>query len=126
MSKAQQLIDNTSLAGVLGPDFLYGAASASYQIEGGYEADGKGPSIWDVYLKGKENGEVACDSYNLWKEDVKLLKSFGCNTYRFSISWPRVRPTGGKGEKVNELGIKYYSDLVSSPLIVLGDEKDCS
>ena len=59
-----------------------------------------------------ENGNKACDSYHLWKDDIELLKKYGCNTYRFSISWARVRPLGGKGDPVNEAGIKYYSDLV--------------
>lgn len=94
MSKTQAIIQNDSLRGALGSNFLYGAASASYQIEGGYEADGKGRNVWDEFLKDKENGNVACNSYNLWKEDIKLLKQYGCNTYRFSIAWGRIRPLG--------------------------------
>lgn len=93
--------------------FQYGCASASYQIEGGYDEDGKGPNVWDVSMKDMaENGNRACDSYHLWRDDVELLKKYGCNTYRFSISWARVKPLGGKGDPVNEAGIKYYSNLV--------------
>jgi beta-glucosidase len=94
MSKTQTLLNDDSLRGSLSSKFLYGAASASYQIEGGFDADGKGLNNWDIYLKDKENGEVACDSYNLWKDDIKLLKQYGCNTYRFSIAWARIRPLG--------------------------------
>jgi hypothetical protein len=81
--------------GVFPSSFLYGCASASYQIEGGWNAEGKGEGVWDRALKdAADNGEDACDSYHLWKDDIKLLKRYGCNTYRFSISWPRVRPQG--------------------------------
>ncbi|KAK4684015.1 hypothetical protein P7C73_g6191, partial [Tremellales sp. Uapishka_1] len=121
------------LKGVLPSSFLYGAASASYQIEGAPTKDGKGPSVWDAALKGKENGDIACDSYHLWKDDIQLLKKYGCNTYRFSISWPRILPrgishlslafvtsdrcmAGDLGEAINEAGIKYYSDLVDALL----------
>jgi beta-glucosidase/6-phospho-beta-glucosidase/beta-galactosidase len=130
MSKFQILTGEDTLRGSLKPGFLYGAASASYQIEGGFDADGKGLNNWDVFLKDQENGEVACDSYHLWKEDIRLLKQYGCNTYRFSIAWARIRPLGeccgagqthwpyadtlgGRNDPMNEAGIKYYSDLVS-------------
>ena len=93
--KAKVLLEDASLKGVLPPGFMYGCASASYQIEGGFDSDGKGRGIWDETLKDQDNGEVACDSYHLWKEDIKLVKQYGCNTYRFSISWPRVIPLGG-------------------------------
>jgi beta-glucosidase/6-phospho-beta-glucosidase/beta-galactosidase len=94
MPSTSSLDLDASLRGVLGEKFLYGAASASHQIEGGYDADGKGPNVWDDLLKDKENGQVACDSYHMWREDIKLLKQYGCNTYRFSISWARVNPLG--------------------------------
>ena len=81
--------------GVFPSSFLYGCASASYQIEGGWNAEGKGEGVWDRALKdAADNGEDACDSYHLWKDDIQLLKQYGSNTYRFSISWPRVRPQG--------------------------------
>lgn len=98
-------------------DFLHGYSSASYQIEGGYQQDGRGLSNWDVYLKDRDNGNDAVDSYNRRKEDVRLLKQYGCNVYRFSISWSRVKPLGGKDDPVNEKGIQYYSDLVSAAVV---------
>ena len=105
--------------GALPSTFQYGCASASYQIEGGFDEDGKGPNVWDVAMKDMaENGNRACDSYHLWKDDIELLKKYGCNTYRFSISWARVKPLGGKGDPVNEAGIKYYSDLVCRSLLL--------
>jgi len=92
---AEPILSDPTLKAILPSSFLYACSSASYQIEGGFEADGKGVGIWDEYMKAKEdNGEVACDSYNLWKEDVKLLKEYGCNSYRFSIAWPRIIPNG--------------------------------
>lgn len=92
---AQPILSDPLLKSVLPSSFLYACSSASYQIEGGHDADGKGIGVWDAFFRGKEEtGEVACDSYNLWKEDVRLLKEYGCNTYRFSISWPRIIPNG--------------------------------
>jgi len=100
------------------PDgFLWGAATAAYQIEGGWDEDGKGESIWDVFTKieGKikdgSSGDVACDSYHKYKEDVQLLKNMGLNSYRFSIAWSRILPNG-VGE-TNPAGIQYYKDLIS-------------
>lgn len=104
------LLDNTAFKGILPSTFRYAASTASYQIEGAAYTDGKGLSVWDEFLKGKENGDEACDSYHLYKEDINLLKQYGVNTYRFSIAWARVLPDG-TGE-VNEQGIRYYSDLV--------------
>lgn len=97
------------------PDgFLWGAASAAHQIEGAFNEDGKGLGIWDVLWEGKvkhgENGNVACDHYHRFKEDVAIMKEIGLKHYRFSISWPRVLPNG-VGE-VNEKGLKFYKDLV--------------
>jgi beta-glucosidase len=101
-------------------DFLWGTATSSYQIEGAYNEDGKGESIWDRFshtagkIKNNENGDIACNHYQLYKEDVKLLKSLGVNTYRFSISWPRIFPEG-KG-KINEKGLDFYKRLIDSLL----------
>ncbi|MED3829625.1 family 1 glycosylhydrolase, partial [Priestia megaterium] len=87
-------------------DFLFGAASASYQIEGAWNEDGKGETNWDVFSKipGKTykgtNGDVAIDHYHRYKEDIKLMAEMGLESYRFSISWARILPTGD-GE-VNE------------------------
>ena len=96
-------------------DFLWGVATASHQIEGAYNEDGKGLNIWDYYssLKGKiahnENGNIACDHYHRMKEDVALMREMGLKAYRFSVSWSRVIPEEGK---VNPEGIEFYSDLI--------------
>jgi beta-glucosidase len=98
------------------PGFTWGAATAAYQIEGGAAADGRGPSIWDTFCRvpGKvrrgATGDVACDSYRRYREDVALLAGLGLTGYRFSISWPRVQP-GGSGP-VNQKGIDYYRALL--------------
>lgn len=107
------IAEDSSLKDVLPSSFQYGYASASYQIEGGYQQDGRGPSIWDEYLKDQENGNEAVDSYNRFREDVALLKEYGSSAYRFSVSWSRVKPLGGKNDPVNEKGIEYYNQLVS-------------
>lgn len=106
-------------------DFVWGVATSSYQIEGAAYEDGKGLSIWDVYCTqpGRvyegHNGDVACDHYHRYKEDVKMMKEMGIKAYRFSISWPRVLPNG-IGE-VNELGLAFYDNLVDE-LIEAGIE----
>ena len=92
------------------------------QIEGGWNEDGKGLSIWDVFsadptngnILNGDNGKIACDSYHKYKEDVQLLKNMSVNAYRFSISWPRILPNG-IGE-VNQLGINYYNNLINELL----------
>ena len=116
-------------------DFLWGAASAAYQLEGGYLDDGKGLNIWDAFtncfsakgnnfVKYGETGNVACDHYHRYKEDVALMKDLGIKSYRFSVDWARVMPDGTG--KVNEAGLKFYSDLVDelvkndiTPLVTL-------
>lgn len=94
--------------------FLWGAASAAAQIEGGWDADGRGPSIWDVlypgHTKRNEHPHTACDHYHRYKEDVALMKQMGLKTYRFSISWSRVLPQGTG--PVNEAGLAFYKNLV--------------
>lgn len=97
-------------------DFLWGSASAAYQVEGAADQDGKGPSVWDVYTK-KEgttykgtNGDIAVDHYNRYKEDVQLMAEQGLKAYRFSIAWSRIYPNG-KGE-VNEAGLAFYDRLI--------------
>lgn len=101
-------------------NFIFGAASAAYQIEGAWNEDGKGLSIWDVYshMEGRvrhgENGDTACDSYHRWKEDIEILKKIGLKNYRFSISWTRIFPDGTG--KVNEKGLRFYSDFVDELL----------
>lgn len=97
-------------------DFVWGAASSSYQIEGAWDEDGKGRSTWDDFCRVEEavrngdTGDVACDSYHRYPEDVALLKALGANAYRFSVSWSRIFPEGAG--TVNEKGLKYYDDLV--------------
>lgn len=98
-------------------DFLWGAATAAYQIEGAWNEDGKGMSIWDVFcmkdgtIKKGEDGRIACDHYHCYKEDVALMKELGFKAYRFSISWPRVMPSGTG--KVNKKGIEFYNNLIN-------------
>ena len=98
-------------------NFLWGAATAAAQVEGGYLEGGRTPSIWDnapaKKIKNGENCHVACDFYHHWREDVALMKEMGFKSYRFSVSWPRVMPKEGK---VNEEGLKFYSDLVDELL----------
>ena len=101
-------------------DFLWGAATAAYQIEGAWNADGKGESIWDRFshtvgkVKGGYTGDVACDSYHRYPEDIALLRAMNLKSYRFSISWPRIQPTGAG--KPNQKGLDYYKRLVDALL----------
>ena len=99
-------------------DFIWGVACASFQCEGAWDEDGKGPSIWDDFchevggnhIKNGDTGDVACDCYHRVDEDVALMKSLNVRAYRFSLSWPRIIPDGD-GE-VNPLGFKFYDELV--------------
>ena len=101
-------------------DFLFGAASASYQVEGAWNEDGKGLSNWDVFSKipGKTfegtNGDIAIDHYHRYKEDIKLMAEMGLESYRFSISWPRILPNG-VGE-INQKGIEFYNNIINECL----------
>jgi beta-glucosidase/6-phospho-beta-glucosidase/beta-galactosidase len=124
--------------------FIWGLGTASYQVEGGYRDDGRGASIWDTFsgadtvgMPGADcgyccteapcrphptmadrgaTGNVACDHYHEWRSDVALMKSMGLTNYRFSISWPRIVPTGRTKDGVEKRGIKFYSDLVDALL----------
>jgi beta-glucosidase len=101
-------------------DFIWGAAAASYQIEGAAFEDGRGATVWDTFshtkgkVKNEDNGDIACDHYHRFREDIKLMKEMGLQAYRFSISWSRILPEGTG--KVNEAGLKFYSDLVDELL----------
>lgn len=103
------------------PDgFTWGAATASYQIEGAAHEDGKGPSVWDMLCEkegaiyGGHDGRVASDHYHRWQEDVALLRELGLSGYRFSTSWPRILPEGVG--KLNEVGLGFYDRLVDELL----------
>lgn len=100
-------------------DFLFGVATAAYQIEGAAHEDGRTDSIWDAFARipgavaGGDSGEVACDHYHRYRADVALMADLGVETYRFSTSWSRVRPDGGEP---NQLGLDFYSKLVDELL----------
>ena len=106
-------------------DFVWGTATASYQIEGAFDVDGRGVSIWDTFSKtpGKvvngATGDVACDHYHRFEEDIKIMKDLGVSAYRFSIAWPRLFPNGD--EKREERGFAFYDRLINS-LIAAGIE----
>ena len=101
-------------------DFVWGSATSAYQIEGGHNEGGKGPSIWDAFckipgrIKNNDSGDIALDHFHRYKDDIALLASQGFKAYRFSISWSRILPDG-KGE-VNEQGIAFYNDLINELL----------
>lgn len=102
------------------PDFLFGAATASYQIEGAAHEDGRGESIWDRFcatpgkVRNGDTGDIACDHYHRFAEDVALMRDLGLNAYRFSTAWPRILPLG-RGE-VNRAGLDFYDRLVDELL----------
>lgn len=116
----RKLQDKVGMNNQLPKDFLFGAATASYQVEGAAAEDGKGPSVWDTFahnpgkIYNNHNADVSCDQYHLYKDDVALMKKLGLKAYRFSISWSRVLPKG-RGE-VNPAGLAYYSNLVDELL----------
>ncbi|MEU3862271.1 GH1 family beta-glucosidase [Streptomyces sp. NPDC028722] len=101
-------------------DFLWGTATAAYQIEGAVAEDGRSPSIWDTFshtpgkTAGGDHGDIACDHYHRWREDIGLMGRLGVNAYRMSVAWPRVIP-GGTGE-VNAKGLAFYDRLVDALL----------
>lgn len=99
-------------------DFIWGAATASYQIEGAAFEGGKGPSVWDTFshwpgkIYGGHTGDIACDHYHRIEEDVKLMARLGVKNYRFSLSWPRILPQGVGA--VNEEGVAFYNRLIDA------------
>jgi beta-glucosidase len=111
-------------------DFLWGAATASYQIEGAVTAEGRGESIWDRFshtpgmIENGDTGDVACDHYHRWREDLDLMREHGLQAYRFSVAWPRIYPDGTGAP--NQAGIDFYARLVDellergiSPMVTL-------
>ncbi|KAK9885203.1 hypothetical protein WA026_010708 [Henosepilachna vigintioctopunctata] len=104
-------------------NFVFGVATAAYQIEGAFNEDGKTDSIWDYNLHKKPdwvidqgNGDVACDSYHKWEEDIQLIANLGVDFYRFSIAWTRIFPSGYAGSKINDAGVIYYNKLIDGLL----------
>lgn len=102
------------------PDFTWGVATSAFQVEGGHDADGKGPSIWDTFcqdpanIKDHSDGKVACDHYHRYREDVDIMAALGVDAYRLSMAWPRVQPDG-KGAW-NEAGFGFYDRLFDALL----------
>ena len=101
-------------------NFFWGTATAAYQIEGAWQEEGRSESIWDRFahtpgkIRNSDTGDVACDSYHRWREDIALMRAMNLNSYRFSISWPRIQP-GGAGA-ANPKGLDYYGRLVDALL----------
>ena len=101
-------------------DFVWGASTAAYQIEGAWNEDGRGESIWDRFchtpgkIENGDTGDIACDHYHRWPEDIALMKRLGLKAYRFSIAWPRIYPQG-RGA-LNQAGVDFYSRLVDALL----------
>ncbi len=112
---APQLPSTASLR----PDFIWGVSTSSFQIEGATKEDGRGPSIWDVIcqkgeIRNRDSGDIACDHYHRYREDVALMRRLGVQAYRFSVAWPRVLPQG-RG-LVNEPGLAFYDRLIDELL----------
>ena len=118
--KALRPVRAAAEEGAFPADFVWGASTSSYQIEGAVEEDGRGKSIWDVFshtpglVKGGDTGDVACDHYHRWLEDVEWLARGGFNAYRFSTAWPRILPTGSG--VVEKRGLDFYDRLVDALL----------
>lgn len=122
MVTSSQFDFDPAIKGSLPPDFHWGYATAAAQVEGAWDRDGKGPSIWDVFghTPGKVHDGSNCDdavrSYDLYKEDVARMKSYGVTAYRFSLSWSRIIPLGGASDPVNEAGLAFYDRLINELL----------
>ncbi len=116
---------NTVPAAKAPPGFTWGVSTSSYQIEGAAHEDGRGLSIWDTYsripgkIKNNDTGDVACDHYHRYREDVALMQEFGVQAYRFSVAWPRIMPEG-RGA-INKAGLAFYDRLIDA-IIAAGIE----
>ena len=99
-------------------DFAWGVATAAYQVEGAYNTDGKGPSIWDDFCENPgvidngDDGKVADDFYHRYAEDISLTKNMGVKNFRLSISWPRVLPNGTVESGINQKGVDFYNTIL--------------
>ncbi|MBN9056727.1 MAG: family 1 glycosylhydrolase, partial [Rhizobiales bacterium] len=108
--------ETKALAGRFPGDFVFGVATAAFQIEGATKTDGRKPSIWDAFsnmpgrVHNRDNGDIACDHYNRLEADLDLIQSMGVKAYRFSIAWPRILPDGTG--PINEKGLDFYDRLV--------------
>ncbi|WP_418138438.1 family 1 glycosylhydrolase [Marinomonas sp. RS-M-Aa-14] len=97
---------------MLSQDFIFGVATAAFQIEGATQSDNRLPSIWDTFcatpgkVKDMDNGDIACNHYQLWEQDIQLIKRLGVDAYRLSIAWPRVMDENGKA---NQAGTRLLS-----------------
>ncbi|HWH36843.1 MAG TPA: GH1 family beta-glucosidase [Candidatus Limnocylindrales bacterium] len=120
MTEAQPSPSAADLRGLFPHDFVWGVATSAYQIEGAVLADGRAASIWDTFCRepgrvaNGDNGDVACDHYHRWAEDIGLLADLGVAAYRFSVAWPRVMPSGTG--RVNRRGLDFYDRLVDGLL----------
>jgi beta-glucosidase len=119
-SPAQTAHPSSLAAGSFPPGFLWGMATAAFQVEGAWKEDGKGESIWDRFchtpgkIKGDATADVACDHYHRYREDIAILKQLNQKSYRFSISWPRIQPSGTGAP--NMKGLDHYSRVVDAAL----------
>jgi beta-glucosidase len=104
---------------LLQPDFVFGVATSSYQIEGAVSEGGRGVSIWDTFchtpgaVDNNDHGDIACDHYHKWREDIEMIHSLGVDAYRLSIAWPRIMPTDGD---VNPQGLAFYEGIIDACL----------
>ncbi|OSC56195.1 beta-glucosidase, partial [Streptomyces sp. 4F] len=120
VTAAQQTASAPDAAKTFPKGFLWGSATASYQIEGAATEDGRTPSIWDTYartpgrVRNGDTGDTATDHYHRWREDVALMADLGLGAYRFSLAWPRIQPTG-RGPAVQK-GLDFYRRLVDELL----------
>ncbi|CAH1996364.1 unnamed protein product [Acanthoscelides obtectus] len=103
-------------------DFKFGTSTAAFQVEGAWNVSGKGESIWDRFthshpelVRDHSNGDVACDTYHEWREDIEILKDLGVDFHRFSLSWPRILPDGF-ARRINPDGVRFYNDFINKLL----------